>query len=345
MARRRGEWSKGEKAVYALFRALLCLPLSLPLDLAAVAGRLLGRLLWPLAARRREIALENLRLAYGETLSESEKKKIAFRSFVRLFQDALVLIATGRKPPVNGGELIRFKNLSLLRSLVEQGKGAILVSGHLSNFYVAVGYLGLLGFNPIVLMRSFVLRPAQRILNELAAGAGLLILDQGTSTLRLTRHLEKGGVTWFSLDQNVRHGVLVDFMGRPATTFPGAVRLARRLGVPVVPVFVRQTGPWNYEVVFREPLFFPQRTPTDAEVTEELGILMRILEEEIRLRPDQWLWCHRRWRHGERHVRERDENPQEDDPQKENTPQESPGAARRRAARRDTTPENTRSRP
>jgi len=304
MARRRGEWTKGEELLYTVFRALFCLPQSLPLDLAARVGRRLGGLLWPWARERRRIALENLDFVYGDSLSAAKKEEIAFRSFVRLFQDALVLIATSRRPPAGGGELVKFKNLSVLRDLVGPGKGVILVSGHLSNFYVAVGYLGLLGFNPIVLMRSFVVRPAQRILNHMAAEAGLLILDQGTSTLRLTRHLESGGVTWFSLDQNVRHGVLVDFMGRPATTFPGAVRLARRLGIPVLPVFVRQRGPWNYEVVFREPLFFPSRPPSDSEVAEELGTLMRVLEEEIRLRPDEWLWCHRRWRHGERRVRE-----------------------------------------
>jgi KDO2-lipid IV(A) lauroyltransferase len=107
-------------------------------------------------------------------------------------------------------------------------------------------------------------------------------------------------MTWFSLDQNVRNGFLVEFLGSPATTFTGPVRLARRLGLPIVPAFVHQTGPAAYELECKPPISLPRSTPTDDELLVDMRRLMAILEEEILRFPESWLWAHRRWRHGDR---------------------------------------------
>jgi KDO2-lipid IV(A) lauroyltransferase len=178
----------------------------------------------------------------------------------------------------------------------------ILVSGHFSNFYIMLGYLGRLGIDIAVLVRPFSFRPAKRLLAELSAQSGLTTFDQGQDSLKLVRHLSRGGVGWFTLDQNARHGLLIDFLGHPATTFAGPVRLARKLGLPIVPAFVHQTGPCFYELTFHPPLHLPPSKPTKEEVMADLRRLVIHIEREVYAFPQDWLWGHRRWRHGERHA-------------------------------------------
>jgi Kdo2-lipid IVA lauroyltransferase/acyltransferase len=297
--RRRGEWTLGERALYRVFRYFAGWIGCLPLPLSAAVGRSIGRIAWPFARGRRRIAIDNLNFVCGRSLSARRKERIAFESFVRLFQDAFFLVTAAQHPTREGRLLLRLVNDDYLRDRIAQGKGAILVGGHLSNFYVMLGLMGRLRFKVAVLVRPFGFRPAQRVLEELSMAAGLTMLDQGKSALWITRHLADGGITWFTVDQNVRHGFPVDFFGRPATTFTGPVRLARKLDVPMIPAFVHQVGPFAYEMEFRDPIHLPATPPSDAEVRADLAQLMAMLEEEIRRYPESWLWAHRRWRHGE----------------------------------------------
>jgi KDO2-lipid IV(A) lauroyltransferase len=300
MARRRGAWSRGEEVLYRVLTAGARFMGGMPFPLTARLGRGLGRMLWPLAGKRRRIARANLDLVYGDRLSPRRKERIAFRSFAGLLQDAFVLVTTANTPPRRLPPLLRIVNRAILDETAAAKRGAILISGHLSNFYFALGYLGRLGYDVAALVRPFAIRPAQRVLVELAAASGVRILDQGKSMMRLIRHLTRGGITWFTLDQNARRGVLVDFLGHPATTFAGPVRLARRLDLPIIPAFVRQTGPCLYELRLDPPIRLPATAPSDDELFADLTRLMRILEAEVRRNPEQWLWGHRRWRHGAR---------------------------------------------
>ena len=298
--RRRGEWTWGEERLYRAIKGAARWIGALPLPLAARLGRFAGRASWVLARGRRRIALENLDLVFGERMAPERKEKIAFESFVRLFQDAFFLLSAAHQRTGATRPLLCIRDGEYLAERGAAGKGAILVSGHLSNFYVMLGLLGRLGFKVAVLVRPFGFRPAQRVLEELAATSGLAILDQGRNALGITRHLAEGGVTWFTLDQNARHGFPVEFFGRPATTFTGPVRLARKLGLPVIPAFVHQVGPHAYEIECKEPLHFPATPPSDEALRADMRRLMGILEEEIRRYPESWMWAHRRWRHGER---------------------------------------------
>ena len=205
-----------------------------------------------------------------------------------------------------GPRYIKVTNRTFLTEQLATGRGAILVSGHFSNFYLMLGYLGRLGIDIGVLVRPFSFRPAKRLLAELSADSGLTTFDQGQDSLRLVRHLEGGGVGWFTLDQNARHGTLVDFLGHPATTFAGPVRLARKFGLPIIPAFVHQTGPCFYELSFKPPVHLPHAKATKEELQADLRQLMTLIEHEVYAYPDEWLWGHRRWRHGERYAKGRD---------------------------------------
>ncbi|HAK93736.1 MAG TPA: hypothetical protein DCM87_01685 [Planctomycetes bacterium] len=303
------DWSRGERILYGVLTWVARFMGAVPPACSQRLGSWIGRCLWPFAASRRAIARANLDKVYGERLSPAAKRRIACRSFVRIFEDALVLLTAAQMPTRLGHRICVVRNEDFLRQATAGGKGAIIVSGHLSNFMVMVGFLGRLGYKIAVLVRPLAIRPAEQVITDLRAESGVRTFDQGRSALALVRHLSSGGITWFSLDQNARTGVLVEALGRPATAFAGPVRLARRLDLPIVPAFVRRIGPARYEFDICEPIRLPPGEPGDEEIAADLTRLMKLLDARILARPEEWLWCHRRWRTAERILAERAARP------------------------------------
>ncbi len=303
VAKGEGAWSIGEKILYRVLTWFARFMGAVPPRLSDRLGARLGRCLWPLVPSRRKIARANLDRVYGERLSAAAKERIAFLSFVEIFRNAFVLLTAAQTPTRKADTLCAVRNEQVLKAAA--GKGAILVSGHLSNFTVMVGLLGRLGYDIAVLVRPLAVRPAEQVITDLRAESGVRTFDQGRSAMALVRHLSHGGITWFSLDQNARTGVMVEALGHPATAFPGPVKLARRLQIPIIPVFVHRIGPAKYELDVGEPIRLPPAEPTDAEVAADLMRLMHLLDARIHAHPEEWLWCHRRWRTADKRMAER----------------------------------------
>jgi Kdo2-lipid IVA lauroyltransferase/acyltransferase len=93
-----------------------------------------------------------------------------------------------------------------------------------------------------------------------------------------------------------REGIEVPFFGHPAMTTPVLARLSLRTGAPVVPVFAYPAPRSRYQMVVREPILPPAGV---TDLPEAVAALTRrylaVIEEEIRSRPEMWLWMHRRW--------------------------------------------------
>jgi len=99
----------------------------------------------------------------------------------------------------------------------------------------------------------------------------------------------------------------VPFFGRLASTRSGPIRIAMRLGVPVLPVFMgRQRDGRSHVVRVEEPLDLVRGAEAEADpeaaIVENVARATRCIEDAIRDAPEQWVWTHRRWRtqpHGE----------------------------------------------
>jgi KDO2-lipid IV(A) lauroyltransferase len=86
---------------------------------------------------------------------------------------------------------------------------------------------------------------------------------------------------------------MVRLFGIPAATNTLTSRLARTTGAPVLPYFLRRLpGTQGYRAVIHPPL---EDFPSDDAVadTERLN---HLIEAQVRLVPEQYLWIHRRFK-------------------------------------------------
>ncbi|GGW26204.1 lipid A biosynthesis protein [Arenibacter certesii] len=84
-----------------------------------------------------------------------------------------------------------------------------------------------------------------------------------------------------------------DFMGIKVPVYNGAEALARKLDLAVVFLKVSKVKRGNYEAEFI-PITLSGGETKENEITEQF---LRLTEQQIRDKPDYYLWTHRRWKH------------------------------------------------
>ena len=83
------------------------------------------------------------------------------------------------------------------------------------------------------------------------------------------------------------------FLNQDTIFFDGGEKLALRCRLPVYFVKMDRLSRGRYEMSF-EPIYDGEEEVAEHEITERY---VRLLESEIRRRPELWIWSHRRWKH------------------------------------------------
>jgi len=269
----------------------------LPLATSRSLGRGLAAASLRLRPRERERARANLALAFPE-LTPGSRERLLAESARRLGENLADTVAVKRLLDRPGFVVEEVGAPHVGRALAElaaSGRGVMILGGHLGCWEllgawlareVAARDLGRLGtvtgtvHNP----------PVDRWLQDRRRGLGLLVLPREAGVGPLMRHFRAGGIAAVLADQHTRvRNAMVPFFGRPAPTPLGPVRLARRYGIPILPVGIGRHGR-GHRVVHRPSL--------DPARYDEAGLLSACndaLETMIRRNPAEWVWFHRRW--------------------------------------------------
>lgn len=319
---------------YALVRGLQGVVGALPEKGARAAGELVGRFArWPLGVRRRTVEDHLARAFPGRDRAWVEAT--ALRCYVHFGREAGVL---ARLPRLGPAELVAATSEAgaarrLLRraagrpsaSSPGDGRGVVVVTGHVGNWELAGAFLAGLGFRVSAVVKRQGNRRVHRWLSRLRRRAGIEPVPMAAAGRRLPAALEEGRIVALVADQDAGgKGVFVPFLGRPASTFRGPARLALEHDVPLVfGAMVRDAD--GYRALAR-PVWSPAGAAdapdedeaaeatadraggparpdpagaSDAPEPDETALTRRWvgeLEAAIRERPEQYFWFHRRWK-------------------------------------------------
>ena len=111
----------------------------------------------------------------------------------------------------------------------------------------------------------------------------------------LIETLKDGRSLAMLVDQKLNDGISAPFLGKEAMTAPTPARLSLKFDAPILPVSVERLGGAHFRVAIRPQIEF---TPTGDTADDVLGLTTRInevIEQDVRERPGEWLWLHRRW--------------------------------------------------
>ncbi|MCF7809903.1 lysophospholipid acyltransferase family protein [bacterium] len=281
---------------YVLMLLLVGLFRYLPYRIAICFARLLAWKLAVILRLRRSVAIDNLNRAFPEKNSR-EIESIYRRCWSHFLQ---VGVEMARIPILNEREIKKRMDSSqgsLIREILNRGKGVIVVSAHFGNWEWMGTAMVREGYDITFIVTSQSNQFVDEWMDRMRTKGGIKTANRKDAVKATLKVLKNNEVVAIMCDQDAgRAGIFTVFFGQPASTPRGPALFHLKTGAPIVFSSSMRGKDGKYYVVFEEMVFDELAGNRD---TDELMIMQKItdrLEQEIRAFPDQWLWLHRRWK-------------------------------------------------
>ncbi|MFD2174549.1 lysophospholipid acyltransferase family protein [Rhodobacter lacus] len=253
-----------------------------------IFGWLTGYVIAPLAGFITK-GVKNLQLIFPQ-MPRAEARALARRVAINFGKTTIENYSKEELSEVLRHCRIDGPGLADFKAALAEGRGVMVVSGHLGNYETLRVAIHNMGY-PV----AALYRPAKnpyfnahyKTTMESLTGPGF---DQGRrGVMAFVRHVQKGGVAAMLFDVRATRYGDVEFFGHPAPTSPFPAEISLKTGALLLPVFCHRCEDGiHHEVHFETPIAHS----TAAEMTREMT---RRLEAQVRRFPDQWLWIHDRW--------------------------------------------------
>lgn len=277
-------------------RAAAAVAPRLSFPLATAVGRGLGSLAWALDGRHRDVAVDNLALAFPE-MPESRHRQLALEAFRQAGRTALEMLWSAALDDDKLPSVATFDGMEHLRAALDAGNGALITTAHFGNWELMGVALAQVGVPMNVIARRIDDAEVDAILNGLRTRTGAAVIYKEDAVRPALRALRDGKVVGVLIDQNTipAQASFVPFFDRLAATTRISAQLHLRTGAPIVMLFCVPEGE-RYRFVI-EPLD-TDGIPADADQAVEAltAAATRQIERHIRRCPQAWLWIHDRWR-------------------------------------------------
>lgn len=304
-------------AEYGLFQAFLFVLQCLPVRVAFQVSAGLAWLLHHVAPRRLSryaVARDNLRLAYGETLSDETADQMILDMWRHLFRLVCEVIQLPRRLRLyNCADILDFYRRDDCVGALLSGRPIICLGGHFGNWEVSVNTFGYFGFPVGVVARELDNPWLQAWFQRFRESTGNSLILKSGAGVELARIMDHSGTASLLCDQDAgRTGVFADFFGRPASTFKSIGLLALQYQAIVIVGGAYRLPDAHYPDARWSRFCLATQDIIDAADFQGVDGLAELtqrftssLEQLIRRAPEQYFWIHRRWKTppGARRVR------------------------------------------
>jgi KDO2-lipid IV(A) lauroyltransferase len=241
--------------------------------------------------KERRRVLENLRRIHGRRGMFEEGRDLArtFAAYGSCLAESL-----GAERLGDGEPAVALVGEEHLRRGLASPNGLVIATAHIGPWDVAARLLRKAsgGRALLVVMRAEDDARARALHDAVRERAGARVLHVGhhpMDALPLLRHLREHGIVAMQLDRGApgARELVVDLFGKPFALPEGPFRVAALARAPLVPLFTRRIGYFEYEVEAGEPIELPPR-PGESELREASALAAGAMERFIRKHPTQW---------------------------------------------------------
>lgn len=289
--------------LYLVLRTLVMVIDMFPYRSAPGIARLLGRVIRTIDRKHVRIAAKNLEKSRGVCPADRIPGFIekVYESVARGFVEMLMLPRLMKRHQVS--KYVKLVRYDIFDRLKQEGRGIIVVIGHLGNWEIG-GLASTLAGYPLHSLARPIDNPwIDRYLLRFRTQTGQHMIPRDRALGEMIRVLQRGDMLVVQVDQDARQvGVYVNFFGRPASTHRAPATLSLKYNAPIVLVNTYREGLMNYAVC-ADPLYPDAFRGGPDPVKALTQAYSDKFEECVREHPDQWFWMHDRWKTAERVAR------------------------------------------
>ena len=269
--------------------------LLLPVRLSGALGAGLGRLLYMLLARHRNIALRNLERIYPDK-DDAWKIRIAHESFAEVGRTIFEMPHIFLRSRSFLRSRVEFDGLEDAIEAIEAGKGVIFTGCHYSNWELAALSLSTIGHSCSMIYRPLRQQPMELLLRKWRGRFGNILHSRDESIRWIPKALRDGESMALLIDQHLSNGAPVPFLGHPAKSTIMPAVYARKFNTPVFAAILHRQGrSFRFRIELRKIDFPEKSNNADRDLIDFSEVLFNSFAPAIHSRPELWLWIHRRW--------------------------------------------------
>lgn len=285
------------RLVNTVMRLCLWVLQKLPRSWVRKIGGIVGRMIHILDGKHRRLALSNLKMALGNTLTTSKRKAIirkTFAHFGTVFFDFIHLAYLEKE---KRQRLYTAEGEEHIQKAINEGKGILLFTAHFGLWEIAPSLINTLGQLHVV-ARPMDNQILEQELTKLRGRLGSKVISKFNASRQILRSLRANEMVAILIDQNVleNEAVFVDFFGKKAATTPSLATFHLRTGAPVIPVFTYPQSDGTFQIKIFPPVKIPLSGTFEQDVFELTQVYTQIIEQQIRIHPEFWFWLHNRWK-------------------------------------------------
>jgi Kdo2-lipid IVA lauroyltransferase/acyltransferase len=257
---------------------------------------MLGALMSVLDRAGYRVALNNLKVAFGDELSEHDRRKIARESFQHFARTVVDLLWSPGLNQQNLSRHIELENFEETARGTGPERSVIIACYHYSNFEwlsLACGFLDLKG---TIISQEFKNSLLDPIFKRLREQSGHEFVPRKQGLVRLYKTLRRKGRTALLVDLTVRPrqgGVAIDCFGLKKSVPSAHAWLHERTGAPIIPAHCEPLPDGRYRVIFH-----PKIDNTTGMTHQQIAqACWDSFEPYARRNPAPWLWMYKHWRY------------------------------------------------
>ena len=283
--------------IFYIFLSLNWVITLLPLKILYGFSPVFYFVLYHLLRYRRAIVLKNLRNSFPEK-TKRELFTISKKFYSHL---ADIFIEVLKLQHMKASEIKkRYKiiNPELLDKIKDEGKSTIAVFGHYANWEWITSLPLNTKYKVLVAYKPLTNRYFDRHFSKFRSQYGLELIPMIRTGKTLYRYEEAGINTLVGLvaDQTPPKSKIqywTKFLNQDTPIYLGIEKLSHKFNMVVVYLHIDKVRRGYYEVTPEIITDEPARL-RPYEVTEKH---VELLEDQIKRRPELWMWSHRRWKH------------------------------------------------
>jgi KDO2-lipid IV(A) lauroyltransferase len=281
---------------YAAVRGALALAGRIPIEAGQRIGAVIGRAGFDLVRARRDVSIANIEASLG--VSHREATQIARAAYANAGRCLMEFSAFARLTRAEILDLVAVEGWDNAERVRAEGKGCIIVAAHLGNWeLIGAGFVAHgIPFHCLVGQQTNT--RVDDVMNDLRRRQNFGIITRSGALRKVLQALSEGKFIAMLPDQDARKGgVMVDFLGRPASTVRGPALFAIRRGCAILPCFIARRGT-RHLLTLEAPLYPRAAASEDEAVRDLTQRYTDRISARVRMHPDEYFWPHRRWKTG-----------------------------------------------
>jgi len=244
---------------------------------------------------RFNIVFNNLKIAFPK--KNTDDIKILRDNFFKYFFYTIFEII--KSTNVNSrfiDKKVVIDNPEILNKYLKQEKSVILLSGHYNNWELLGAKISVFYDTQFVaIYKKLNNKIFDNFIKKYRKKFGGKIVNMEDSYRYFIKNKNTQNIIGIIADQNPvinNNTKWLPFFNKSVPVFFGAENLAKKLNCPIL--FCNMQNK-NYKYIISFQIL--TETPNEDAIGEITKKYFKLLEKQINLQPERWLWSHRRWRH------------------------------------------------